>query len=163
MPGCHGLRERGQEHGAVAAGELEEPGQAVAAEAEEPVRIVLQDGGSVRPGHLDEPVAVRLGERATARVLERGDRVDEARPGRRGKRTFERVDVEPVIRERDRLDVGAQAPQDLQRAVVAGRLDEDLRTGLDVVAGDEAERLQRPVRDHHARDVDVVTVGDPLP
>ena len=55
-----------------------------------------------------------------------------------------------------------EPPQDLERAVVAGSLDEDLGTGLDVVACDEAEGLERAVRDHHPRDVDVVTVGDPL-
>ena len=107
-------------------------------------------------------LAVRLGERPPARVLERGDRVDEARPGRRREPFVERVEVHAVVGERDRLDVGAEPAQDLERAVVAGRLDEDARARLDVVAGDEVERLQGAVRDHDPLDVDVVAVGDPL-
>ena len=131
-------------------------------EAEEAVGIVLEHRRAVRARHLEQAPAARLGERAAARVLERRDRVDEARARRPAERLVERVHVHALVCERNGLHLGAEAAQDLERAVVARGLHEHLDARLDVVARDEVEGLERAVRDHHALDGDVVPVGDPL-
>ena len=61
------------------------------------------------------------------------------------------------------MDVGAGAAQDLEGAVVGGRLDHG-RAALaaEEVPGEEAESLQRPVHDQDAGRVDPVARADPL-
>jgi hypothetical protein len=117
----------------------------------------------VRACQLDQAAAVRLREGAAAGILERRDRIDETRPRGSSQCRLQRVEVHAVVAERDGLDIGAEAAEDLQRAVVTRRLHEDPRARLDVMAGDEVEGLEGAVRDHDALDVDVVAVGDPPP
>ena len=142
-----------------ALGELEEPGDRVALEAQHPVRVVLEHHGAGLGGEVQEAPPIRERERPPARVLEGRDRVDDVALA---ERAGERVDVEAVVRELHLLDLGAQLAQDRERAVVAGRLDEEARAALDEVARREREALEGPVRDDHARGIDAVLLGNPL-
>ena len=122
-------------------------GDRVALEAQHPVRVVLEHDGAGLGGEVEEAPAIRERERPPARVLEGRDRVDDVALA---ERAGERVDVEAVVRELHLLDLGAQLAQDRERAVVAGRLDEEARAALDEVARRECEALERAVRDDHA-------------
>jgi hypothetical protein len=81
-------------------------------------------------------------ERAPARVLKGRDRVDDAAAAGALQGTGERVEVVPLIRERDLLGIGAQPPKDRERAVVAGCFDDEARALPDEVTREEVEPLQ---------------------
>src|SRR5919106_1395110 len=68
-PGSDGLREGGEEDGPLASRELEDPGQGLAGEAKEPVRIVLEDDGVRAAREVEQTLAARARERPPARVL----------------------------------------------------------------------------------------------
>ena len=84
----------------VAALQLEERRRRLALVADEPVRVVLEHGHSVRRRELDDAPAPLGRERAAARVLEGRDRVEEARLAR-GELALERVRVETFVVHRD--------------------------------------------------------------
>src|SRR5581483_10568945 len=101
-------------------------------------------------------------ERAAGRVVEVGDHVRQLhRPLSQG--PLDGADVEPVglERRRDQLDSGA--PQEQERAVVGGLLDDDPVARLQQVLEDERRRLHRAVRHHHVLGPDPVQLArDPL-
>ena len=116
MPGATVFEKDEEQHGALAAREAEQARQALASEAKQPVRVVLEDDRVVRAGHLDQAVAVRLREGAAARAWKRLDRADGGQARLVLKRVLERVDVQAVVGERHRLDLGAETAQDLEGA-----------------------------------------------
>jgi hypothetical protein len=123
--GGDGLRERRRVRHEVAALELEQAGFRVALEADEPVRVVLEDGKLVLPHDLDEPRAPLRRERPSARVLERGNGVEERRLLAAALELgVERVGIEPLVVHLQRNDLDPLASEDLERTVVARRLDE---------------------------------------
>ena len=73
----------------------------------------------------------------------------------------QRVDVDPVVLERDRVDPRAALAQREQRAVVGRALDDDLVAGVHEVVEQERVGLQGAVGDEHALGLDAVMVGDP--
>ena len=109
----------------------------------------------------DAPAAL-FGERAPARVLEGGDRVEERRAIARREGLLERVDHEPVVVHRQSDDLGAEASEDLQRPVVRRRLDEHPGAGPDELLGQEHEALERAARDDDSRGLDAMARRDPL-
>src|ERR1700744_4536580 len=93
-----------------------------APEGELPVRVVLEDPEVVFVGELDQAPTLLQRERATGRVVGVGDDVDELdRPV--GERRLERRDVDPVVLQADRHQLGAELLEQQQGAVVGRLLD----------------------------------------
>ena len=111
-------------------------------------------------GQLGDPAAALDGQRAAAGILEGRDQVEE-RGVAGGQLALERLEVEAVIVGRDRDDVGAELPEDLQRPVVGRLLDEHAAARGEPLR-QEHEPLQRAVRQEDASRVDVVPRSDPL-
>src|SRR4029079_9728969 len=115
-----GLRERGAVHDVPAAFELEDARQRLTLEADESVRIVLEDGQrAVARKFGDTPAALQR-ERRPGRALEGRDRVEQ----RRGSAAGELVDLEPVLVARDLDQLATLFAQDLARPVVGRPLDD---------------------------------------
>ena len=146
-PGRDGLRERGGVRHQLAALELVQQRRRVALVADEPVRVVLEHRQVVGARELDEPAPALRRQRAAARVLERRDRVEE-RGTAPGERRLERVEVEPVLVLRHRLDLDPQLGEERERPVVGRRLDEHPAGTLgEERARVEEEALERAVRE----------------
>src|SRR4029077_19447261 len=101
------LRERGRVDDVRAALELEEQRRCFALEADEPVRVVLENGELVLARKLGDPLTPPGRERAPARILERRDRVEERGLVAVPERLLERVGIEPLVVDGQRLDLGA--------------------------------------------------------
>jgi hypothetical protein len=113
---------------------------------DQPVRVVLDDLEVVEAGELDDPLAPLGRHRATTRVLERRDRVQPARVLGDAHRVLERLRRDPLVVERDRSERRAALPEDLDRAVVGGLLDQDLPPARRPPR-EQHEALERAVRD----------------
>ena len=114
--------------------------QRLALEAEVAVDPVLDDEEAVAPGELDEALAPLRREVAAGRVVEArldGEHADLVA----AQQLLERVDVEPVVVDRDRQDAGAGAADGVDHAEEARRLAGDDVAGAQDRAGDERERL----------------------
>ena len=109
---------------------------------------------------LDQAAAPVDAQRASTRVLEGRDRVQEARLRPCRERVLERIEVEPVVVHRDRLHLRVVRREKLQRPVVRGLLDQHAVAGE--ALGEERDALQRAVRDEHPLGLDAVTLGDPF-
>src|SRR5204863_5934633 len=72
------------------------------------------------------------------------------------------VGDEAVLVHRDADDLGAEAGEDLGGPVVRRRFDGHSRAGLDELLGKEDDALRRAARDHDARGLDTVPLGEPL-
>src|SRR5258705_3130234 len=92
-----------------------------------------------------------LRKRATARILERRDRVEERGLLTLCERSLERVDLQTLVVHRQADDLGAETREDLQRPVVRRGLDEHARASLHELLGEEDEALERTARDDDAR------------
>ncbi len=79
----------------------------------------------------------------------------------RAARALEGIDVEAVVVELDRDELGSHLPQAEQRAIVGRRLDHHLIAGLDEQAKEERVGLKRPVGGDHVLGPELA-VGDPL-
>ena len=113
---------------------------------------------------LDEPRAPLGGERSPARVLERRDRVEEGRwivtATQLG---LEGIGIETFVIHLEGDDLGSFASEDLERAVVARRLDEDSpRPARELLSGIEHEPLKAADREDDASRLDAVACSDPL-
>ena len=73
----------------------------------------------------------------------------------------ERVGVDPVGLQLDRVQARAALAQRQQRAVVRRALDDHLVAGAHELLEQERVGLHRAVRDEHALGLDAVAVGDP--
>ena len=120
-----GLRERGRVRHELTVLELVQARLSVALEADEAVRVVLEDRELVLASDLDEPRATLGREGTPARVLEGRDRVEEGRRFAAALQlVLERIGIQAFVVHRESHDLGAFAREDLQRPVVARRLDE---------------------------------------
>ena len=83
--------------------------------------------------------------------------------GRRavGEQPCERVGVDAVGLQLDRVQLRAALAQRQQRAVIGRALDDHLVAGVHEVLEQERVRLHRAVRDEHPLGLDAVAVGDP--
>ena len=125
----------------------------VAVVADATVRVVLEDRQVVLRRQLDEPSPTIRPERATGRILEGGDRVEERDLAAALQLGFERVEVEALVVHRDGHDLCSVPREDLQRAVVRRPLDEhpprplrELRRRVEDEALEAAGRDEDPVR-----------------
>jgi hypothetical protein len=98
-------------------------------------------------------------ERPPAWVLKGRNRVEERRAAAR-ELILERIDVEPILVLRDPDDVRTEAAQDLQRAVVGRRLDEEAALAGEA-AREEDEALERAIREQNPRRIDAVPLAEP--
>ncbi len=112
-------------------------------------------------GQVDELPPPLGGERPAARILERGNRVQEPRLRAARESLLQRVRVEPFVIHRHRGHVDAARGEQLQGTVVRRRLDQHAPAGK--VVGQERDALQRAVGDEHAGGVDAVPLSDPVP
>jgi hypothetical protein len=130
-------------------------GRRLAPVADEAVGIVLEHGHVQRNGELHHAPAPLDRERAAARVLEGGNRVEEARS--RAELSLELVRVEPVLVHRQRHHVGAEPREQLERTVVGRPLHDDAaRPPREQLLEDEGDALQAAVGEDHARRLDAV-------
>jgi hypothetical protein len=114
-------------------------------------------------GELDDALAPRSRERPAARVLERRNRVDEARRPR-SELASERIGVEPLVVHRQRHDFRAEPREDLQRPVVGGRLDEHAPGSLgQELLRVEDEALEAAIGEEDPARIDFVPTAEPLP
>ena len=116
---------------------------------DEPVGVVLSVE-VVTCGEVCDPPAALGAEGAAARVLEGRDRVEEGDVAAPLELRLERIRVETLVvhRQRDRLDTAPA--EELQRAVVRRRLDEDApRAPLQLGRRVEVEALQAAGGDEH--------------
>src|SRR5690606_16618808 len=129
-----------------------------AAEAEQPVRVVLHDGHAVRGADLEDLGAALDGQRDAGGVVEVRDRVQELRCdplGReRPQRLAQQVGHEAVLIHRDVDDAGLVGGEAAERADVGRPLGQHDVAGVAIDARDEVERHLRA----HGDD-DVVGVG----
>ena len=162
QPRSHGLREGRHRDHAIGVERVDRR-QRVAAEAQEAVRVVLDDREAEAMRELDEALAPGQRQRRAARVLERRDHVQERRRTRPPEIVLERIDIEPVLVHRHADRLGAGAAQQDQRAVVGRRLDEDAlgARALDQQLRQEQERLQAAVRRDDPLGRHAVTGADP--
>ena len=113
-------------------------------------------------GQLDDaPPALRR-QRPPARVLEGRDRVEEAR--RAGAQlALQAVRIEAVVVHRQGHDIRAEPREELQRPVVARRLDEHAAgPALEQLLEVEEDALEPSARHDHARRLDAVPLRQPL-
>ena len=140
-----------------------EPGRRLALEADEAVRVVLEDVQAVVRGELRDALPPRLAERSPARVLERRDRVEERDVAPARELGLEHVGVEPLLVHRERDDLGPVPAEDLQRPVVGRPFDEHAaRAALELDGGVEDEALEPAGRDEDPARVDAVTRREEL-
>ena len=115
------------------------------------------------PDELGETPAALGAERAAARVLEGGDRVQERDRSVASQLGGERVEVETLLVHRQRDDLGPLPRKDLQRSVVRGALDEHASgTTLELERGVVRESLQAADREEDALWPDAVPRGQEL-
>ncbi|GAA2760637.1 hypothetical protein F4554_005184 [Actinopolymorpha rutila] len=130
-------------------------------EGDQPVRVVLEEGEAVVGRQLHQPGALLRRERATGRVVEVRDHVDQAdlvlRTG-----SLDRGRVDAVGLQWRAHELGAGLLKQKQCAVVGGLLDHDAIATGDEVAEEERRSFHRAVGDHHLLRVDAVSLGDPL-
>jgi hypothetical protein len=114
-------------------------------EAEQAVRVVLEDHQPGRLADREDLVAAVLGEARAGRVVEVRHGVEElaplARRAHRGDRLAQRLGHEPVLVHRDVHDLGLVGREGAERPDVRRRLGDHDVTGVDEHARDEVERL----------------------
>jgi hypothetical protein len=111
----------------------------------------------------DQALALGSTGRHARRVLEVRDHVDDAGHATRPTQAIERVDVDAVRRERQGFDRRAEALEEEDRPVVRRRLDDrEAALPREEVLDHQRRALQRPVREQHALDRDVVAPREPL-
>ena len=162
-PGGEDLREGADVEDEVAAVELIERRQRLAAEAQQAVGVVLDDQHLPRAGELDQAPPPRQRHRHPGRVLEGRDRVDEFGPPpvgvELGEHGFELLDPHPVLVALDLDDVGLVAAEDRHRARVGRRLADDDVAGVDEGLADEVDRLLAAGGDDHVLGVGKHSLG----
>ncbi len=127
--GANGLRERGGVDDALGV-HREHRRQRLAAEAQRDVGVVLEHEEVVLGGEAEQRLALGQRQRVAGGVLEVGDDVGELRARLAGgEQVRERVGVDPVGLQLDRVQRGAALAQREQRAVVGGALDDDVVAG----------------------------------
>ena len=132
--------------------------------ADEPVRVVLEHVDVVLPAELGDAPAALLAERATARVLEGRDGVEERDVAAARELRLERLRVEPLVVHLERDDLDALPAEELQRAIVGRALDEHAPGSPRELRGDvEDEALQSTRREEDPARVDPVTLAEQLP
>ena len=137
--------------------ELEHARQPLALEADEAVRIVLENRQRPIAGKLREAPAPLVRERRPGRILEGRNRIEQRRRADAG----QLVDVEPVRVDRDLDELATLGEQDLPRPVVSRPLDDHRPGGQR--REQKVEDLQRAVRDDDAPRLNRVPFRDPLP
>ena len=163
-PGSDRLREGGREGDVLAALERMDPRGRLALVPDEPVGVVLEHVEVVTCGEVCDPPAALGAEGAAARVLEGRDRVEEGDVAAPLELRLERIRVETLVvhRQRDRLDTAPA--EELQRAVVRRRLDEDApRAPLQLGRRVEVEALQAAGGDEDTGRLDAVALTEELP
>ena len=162
--GCDRLRERRRVGHELAALELVQRRRRFPLVADEAVRVVLEHGQALARDDLGDAPPPLLAERAPTRVLEGRDRVQERRRfGPARQLVLERVGIEPFVVHRERDDLGALPREDLQRAVVARRFDEDTAgTAREELGRIEHEAEEPAHREHDAVRPDAVARADPF-
>ena len=113
---------------------------------------------------LDQPRPSRFGQRATARILERRDRVEEGRwIGAAAELGGERVRVETFVVHRQGHDLDPLTCEHLERAVVARSLDQDApRPARKLLGGVEDESLEAADGEDDLPGRHAMTLRDPL-
>ena len=159
-PGGEDLREGAEVDDEVAAVELVERRQRLAAVAQQPVGVVLDDEQLVQAGQLDQPPPPLERQRHPGRVLEARHRVDELRPlARRPASSASSCFEQRRSASRPRristwMHVGLVAAEDRHRAGVGRRLADHHVAGVDQRLADQVDRLLAAGGDDH-----VVGVG----
>ena len=126
----------------LAAVELVQRRHRVALEPEQAVGVILDQHQVVALGQLDQRRSALDRGAGAGRVLVGRNQVDEPRPQAAGQERDQAVDVDAVGIERDRVQVGARLAQDLQGAVVGGRLDDRGTVAVgEKVPAQETDRL----------------------
>ena len=94
-------------------------GNMIPLEAHTAIRVVFIDEQLVLADEPGQRVAALEGQGAAARVLERRDRVDDARRTMALERVGECAHVEAVVAKGKRFDLRTQGPERQERSVVA--------------------------------------------
>ena len=156
--GGEDLREGADVDDEVAAVELVERRQRLAAEAQQAVGVVLDDEQLAPPRQLDQAPPPLERHRHPGGVLEARHRVDEFRPPPLAveprQHRFQLVDPHPVLVAVDLDRLGLVAAEDRHRAGVGRRLADDDVAGIDQRLADQVDRLLAAGGDDH-----VVGVG----
>src|SRR5665811_535259 len=127
--------------------------------------MCIRDRQVVLLRQFDDAPAALDRERAPARILEGGDRVEESRLGPALQLALERLGVEPLVVHRYRAHLDTVIAQNQERTVVARRLDQHAAADAapEELLGQVDETLQRAVGEQDLARIDRVALAQPLP